>query len=289
MITLQYEHKLVASVQAWVEHTLLSKGNAYTNSSGFFYPIVTNSNYFTYSLPYRPLVSNASITGASIMSGVYLDRTYITAGQSGLMGVNFEKGLVYFTGQITGSTSRLSGNYAVSDFNVKPTSEPEESLLFENKYFLKSKVNQTVSGLGVNDITFPVVYVKNFSSDSNEFAFGGHDKYTNRFRLIVLGDSQYTADGVASIFRDKARTMIPMITGHNEMPFNNYGDFANGIYNYNVLLTGRNHSNDSIWLESVTSINGLPGTSYAELRKINPFVFVSLIDLELQSYRIGRS
>ena len=289
MIALQYDHKLFASIEAWAKHTLLDKGAAFTNYSGYFYPAATNTNYFIYSLPYRPIVSDASIPGANIMSGVYLDRTFITPGQSGLVDINFEKGLVYFTGQITGSTSRLSGNYAVEDFNVKLTNKPEEDLLFETKYSLKPKVGTTISGLSVNDVTFPILYIKNNNSTTDGFAFGGLDKQKNKVRFVILSDNQYTEDGVLSIFRDKTRTLIPLFTGLSEFPFNNYGGYANGVYNYTNLLGNRVNTVNSVWVEKMTTISDLVGIGYVQFKQMNPAIFVSMIDITIESYRSPRS
>ena len=132
---LQYQHKVTSSALLWLENKVLDKGQAFTNHSGFFYDIKDVYNgRFTYSLPYQPLVADKSITSAIIMSGIFLDRTFITSGQSGLTGINYQKAQVYFISEITGANTRISGEYSIADFNVKLTSEPEETLLFEPKH-----------------------------------------------------------------------------------------------------------------------------------------------------------
>lgn len=287
-MNIQFIQKVMASCKCWTEHVLLDKGAAFTNSSGFFYDIKDIWNgYFTYALPYQPLVADNSITSANIMSGVFLDSIYITPGQSGLVDINFEKGQAYFSSGIGNSLTRLSGNYSVADYNVKLTSDPEESLLFETKFNLKNRVIQSLTGLNPSDLTYPVIYLKNFGGRTDPFAFGGTDKEIINVRMIIISDSQFSCDGATSIFKDKVRTFVPLLTGVSEMPFNSYGGYANGIYNYNSLTSGRNHTTDSLWIENV-DISSLPGSSYGELRKVNPHAFVSLVDLELHAYRNPR-
>jgi len=279
----------MASVKCWIEHTLLDKGDAFTNYSGFFYDVKDIfNNYYTYSLPFQPLVANAAISGANVMTGVYLDNTFITTGQSGLAHINYEKGQVYFENEITASHTRLSGNFSVAEFNVKITSSPEEELLFETKHEIKPKAGFTfITGLSPNDTTFPVVYIKDFGGRLDPFAFGGLDKEMINVRMLVFADSQFGADAVGSIFKEKARTLIPLLTGVEEMPFDDFGDYTNGLYNYRALTAGRNIMSNSMWIENV-DVSSLPGSAYSEIRKINPHVFIKLIDLYLESVRNPR-
>src|SRR3990167_8796488 len=104
---LQHTNLVLASTKCWIENILLRKGECFSNSSGYFYDIKDVwSNRFTYALPYQPLVSDASVTGASIMSGIFLDRTYITPGNSGLIDINFERGQVYFSSGLGSNGNR---------------------------------------------------------------------------------------------------------------------------------------------------------------------------------------
>ncbi len=285
---LQSEHKIMSSVLLWVTNALLDKGEAFSNFSGYFYDVKDVWNgYNTYALPYQPLVTDASIPNARIMSGIYLDSTFITTGVSGLVDINYEKGQIYFSSGV--ANSRLSGNYAIAEYNVKITDQPEEMLLFETKYELKTKVGAAPStGLQNNDLTFPVIFLKDFGGRSDPFAFGGLDQQMINVRMIVLGDSQYSVDGVKSIFKDKTRTLIPLLTGVNEMPFNHLGGFANGQYNYRALTTGRHAISNCLWLDEV-SVSSLPGSAYSEIRKLNPHVFTALIDLSINCYRNPRT
>ena len=287
MITLQYEHLVLTSFKIYLENLLLTKGGAFTNSSGYFYSVPSANQYYTYSLPYQPVVADQSVAGANIMSGLYVSGVFCTTGVSGLIDINYEKGQAYFSSPIANPETQLSGRFAISDFNIKLTSDPEEFLLLETKHFLKPKTTVPVTGLGNNDITYPVIYIKNYGGQNEEYAFGGTEKTVNTFRLLILADSQYALDGVFSIIKDRARTVVPMLTGITELPYNNLGGVNNG-YNYKVLTTGRFHSSDSFWLDKVHT-STLHGVGYVHFRNLNPTVFVGVIDLSINGYRQPRS
>lgn len=285
-----YEHKVMSSVKLWIENALLKNGEAFNNASGFFYDVKDVYNgYYTYASPYQPIVCDRSITGANILSGVYLDNTFITTGQSGLAHINYEKGQLYFSSEVTNANRRLSGNFAISDFNVKITSLPEEQILFETKHNLKPKTQSIgITGLNPNETTYPIIYIKDFGGRLDPFAFGGTDKQMINVRMIVIADSQFMADGVGSIFKEKTRTLIPILTGLHEIPFDIFGDLSNGPYNYPALTTGRYSMSNSVWIENV-DVSALPGTSYNEIRKLNPHAYIKIIDLFLEGYRNPRA
>lgn len=292
-MNVQYDHLLSSSFLLWVANVVENRGQSFAQGSGWFYD--TQEIYggrFTYSLPYQPLISDSSIANATIMTGIYLDNTFITTGVSGLTGINYAKGEVYFNSGITYTNNpahtRLSGNFSVSEFSYKLTRDPEENLLFETKYSLKPKVYQTITGLGPSDATFPVVYIKPMMSRAKEWALGGIEETTNSFRLIVLADSQYLLDGVECLIRNRVRSIIPLLTGVSEMPFNTFGGYSGPIYNYNTTFTGKFSTNNSAYLSNVSATR-VAGIGMIELRKMNPGVFVGIIDCDLSNYRQIRS
>lgn len=287
------DHYLNSSVLLWVSNLIEGKGQAFCSGSGNFYD--TQEVYggrFSYALPYQPILADSSVGGASVMTGIYLDNTFITTGSSGFVGINYARGAVYFNSGITYSNrpahTRLSGNFCISEFSYKLTNEPEENLLFETKYSLKPKVNQTVSGIGPSDTTFPVIYVKPVASFNREFAMGGTEDVTSTYRLVVLAESQFQVDGVTCLVRDKTRSIIPLLTGINEMPFDAYGGFSGPVYNYNTTFTGKFSTVNSAFLTDVR-VTRLWGQGAAELRKLNPKVFIGLIDMDLSVYRRPRA
>lgn len=288
-----FDHLLNSSFLLWVQNVVENRGQSHISGSGFFYDTQeVFGGRFSYSSPYQPFIADSSIANAAVMTGIYLDNTFITTGQSGFLGINYAKGAVYFSSGITYASNpahnRLSGNFSVSEFSYKLTAEPEENLLFETKYSLKPKTYQTVSGLGPSDTVYPIIFVKPYASYAKEFALGGTEDTTNTFRILILADSQFLVDGAVCLLRDRIRSVIPLMTGVSEMPFNAYGGYSAGVYNYNTTFTGKFSTTNSAFLTDVRTMK-IGANGMKELRQINPGVFVEVVDCDLSNFRQVRN
>lgn len=279
-----YTNQTVSSFFLWFDHWLLKTGEAYSNVTGLFYKVPNKySNLQSYAAPFKPFVADTSITGA--LTGVYLNSNLIGKGQSGLQEINYNEGLLYFTGLLPVNT-QISGSFSVKEVEVKVTSESEEKLLFETKYQKKAKTHQTLSGLHEDQVTYPVVFLKAYGGKNEEAAFGGNEWTDERIRAIVIADSEFTNLAIDSLFKDRVRTLIPILT-QSEMPYNNLGGTNSG-YNYETLVSGKNQSTNSIFLEKVT-VSPLNYSAYSNLRELNPSIYCSLIDFDLRAFRQPRA
>ena len=278
------DNKVISSFLLWLDNTILTKGEAYTNWSSQFYRVGnTINNYYTYALPFKQINADQSIAGANIMSGVYLNNNFITVGQSGLAGINYNQGQVYFSQNVDGQS--LVGQYSIKDFNISLANDPEEKLLFETKYSAKPKTTTQVTGLAPNTLTYPIIFIKNDGSENTPFAFGGTDTTKYYIRAIVIADSQYLLDALGSILRDKVRTFVPLIEG-SEMPFNSFGDTNNGGYNYQTLTDGR--TNAAFICKVSNSRLSARSVVMNQVRDLNPGVFPGIVDFELEILRQPR-
>jgi hypothetical protein len=280
----QFENVLMSSMVLWFDHTLIKKGEDFSNYNSEFYPITNIYNgYYTYGSPFKNLIRDESITGVNIISGVYLNNNFITTGQSGLVAINADQGQLYFSSELNNPT--ISGNYAVKDYGIYLTNENEEKILFETKFNLNPKTTENPTGLPINAQTYPAIYLKNNGGNNTPLAFGGLDSTNINVRAIVISDSIFSMDAVTSIFKDVVRTYIPIIQP-NEMPFNS----LNGLksrYNYDLLTTGRAGTSNSVYIKNVyVSKNVTNRTQYQDL---NPDAISSFIDFELEVYRYPRS
>ena len=280
----QFENVLMSSMVLWFDHTLIKKGEAFSNYNSEFYPITNIYNgYYSYGAPFKNLIRDESITGANIISGVYLNNNFITTGKSGLVAINADQGQLYFSSELNNPT--ISGNYAVKDYGIYLTNENEEKILFETKFNLNPKTTENPTGLPINAQTYPAIYLKNNGGNNTPLAFGGLDSTNINVRAIVISDSIFSMDAVTSIFKDVTRTYIPIIQP-NEMPFNS----LNGLksrYNYDLLTTGRAGSVNSVYIKNVyVSKNVANRTQYQDL---NPDAISAFIDFELEVYRYPRS
>jgi hypothetical protein len=280
----QFENILMSSMVLWFDHTLIKKGEAFSNYNSEFYPITNIYNgYYTYGAPFKNLIRDESITGTNIISGVYLNNNFITTGQSGLVAINADQGQLYFNSGLNNPT--ISGNYAVKDYGIYLTNENEEKILFETKFNLNPKTTENPTGLPINAQTYPAIYLKNNGGNNTPLAFGGLDSSNINVRAIVISDSIFSMDAVSSIFKDTARTYIPIIQP-SEMPFNS----LNGLksrYNYDLLTTGRAGTANSVYIKNVyISKNVANRTQYQDL---NPDAISAFVDFELEVYRYPRS
>lgn len=279
----QFENILMSSMTLWFDNTLLKKGEAFSNHDSLFYPITSIYNgYYSYGAPFRNLIRDESITGANIISGVYLNNTFITTGQSGLVSINADQGQLYF--DVDRSNDTISGNYAVKDYGIYLTNENEERILFETKFNLNPKTTEDPTGLPINSQTYPAVYIKNNGGNNEPLAFGGLDSTNINVRAIVISDSMFSMDALTSIFKDVVRTYIPLVQP-NEMPFNS----LNGLktkYNYNNLTSGKAGSANSVYIKNVYISKNV--TNRGQYQDLNPDAISAFIDFELEAYRNPR-
>jgi len=273
----QFDNRVMSSLLLFVDHKLLDHGEAFDNHSSYFTEAnQTYANYFNYSAPFKQLVSDVSIDGANVMTGVYLDDSFIIPGQSGLNSIDYKNGQVNFTQQITGN-NRISGNYAVKEFNTYLTTLSEEEILFESKYHVKPKTHQTTTGLAPSAQTFPAIFVKNVSSENVPFSFGGTDQTNFNARLVVLADSAYNLDAACSILKDVVKSNVYFI--QDELPYNALGAYTGVAYNYTGLTTGEAGDGNTIFLNKAYVSKNVAGlTAY---NKINPQMHSAFVDYEL--------
>jgi hypothetical protein len=287
----QFDHQVMQSFLLWFDHTLLLKGEAYTNTSGQYYDVYDQyDGFYSYALPYKQIVSDHSITGASgsIPTGVYLGGDFITpSGTNGpdayneFRDIDYDNGTVNF---VSGQSSTITSNYSVKDFSTYLSSETEEKLLFETKYKLSSEVIQSVSGLAPKEVTYPVVFLIHKGTRNEGFTFAGMDQTIFDVRALVLADSQFDLDGVGSIFRDKVRTHIAMLKA-SENPFNVFGGYKSHTnYNYTGVTNGKNVI-DRLYINEV-AVSKTDRLS-SEVNN-NPDIFFGIIDFEAVAYRYPR-
>lgn len=285
----QYDNIVMSSFFLWFDHTVLNKGKAFENFGSYFYDVNALYNgYYTYGSPFRQFVADESISnihGANIINSVNLGGSTTVRGQNDFQAINYGEGQVYFSSSVANSSTTLSGNYAVKDFNIYITNDLEEKLLFETQFKTKNKTDATATGLPPSTMVYPAIFLKNNGSRNEEFAFGGQDQTEFDVRAIVLSDDQYKLDAVSSIFRDRARTFVPLIP-EADMPFNSLGDFtSNQQYNYTGLA--KSTSTTGVFIDNVYT-SKIGGITYSQKTNVNPDVFSMIIDFELTDVREPR-
>jgi hypothetical protein len=262
----------------FLDHVICNEGQGYTNYSGKFYSTSNLfNNLYTYSLPFKQVISDSSVSGASILSGVYLNGSFIKNGQSNLISINHHNGQAFFNTGI--NVSQLSGYYAVKDFNIYLTNKAEEEVLFETQYYVRPKITQNITGLAPNTLTAPAIFIKSNKSVNEPFAFGGVVDAKIEIRAIVLADSLFNLDAVCGLLRDTAHRRIPLIR-NNDLGMNYLGCVNSGFYNYANLRDIKINEADSFYIEEV-----LISKNFNFMDKINQAIFPAFVDFTLSKIR----
>lgn len=282
----QYANKVMSSMLAFIDHKVLLKGEAYENHSSYLYKTESqlySDTYETWAAPFKQMVSDTSITGATQFTGVSLDGDLVTnagVGTSGIAFFNHHQGQVFFSSDSPAKT--VSGAYSIKDFNTYLTSEAEENLLFNTKYVLRPKTTQAIAALEPETQTYPAIYIKDNGGRNTEWAFGGLDLTTINVRAVVLADSAFRLDAACSILRDLAHGIVPLLEPE-DLPFNAAGG-STAEFNYiDVAATKSSHfAIDDVHISKYIENRG-------EYQNLNKDVFSALVDFELTDIRTPRA
>ena len=274
---LNYANTLNSSFLLFLDNAIQKRGDGYSNISSLFYPITGVYNgYYTYGAPYKQIVSDASITGATPFTGVYVNGSLIVPGQSGLVAINHYDGELIFSSSQSGKT--ISGNYAIKDFNVYLTDKAEDRLLFETKVNYSSRKPQTARGLQSNEITYPAIFLRTDNAVNDPFAFGGVDLTRTSFRTIVMADSLFNLDAACGILMDSSHTYFRTIN-NNDLKLNAMSSYTGSLFNYTSVATG-----DPIYISDARALR-VKTISDQDFVNLNPNVYSAFVDFEVQSIR----
>lgn len=286
----QYQHKLASSFMLWFDNYLLTKGQAYTNTTGRFYNYTDErlpSTYSVFGSQYKQWVSDSSITGATIPSGVYVGGTFYgratgANNDSATRILDFDNGRALVSGLATGST--VTGSFAVKDFNIYYSNDTEEDLLVEKKFVINKRIgsNEEISYIAPYDQVVPAVYICNASSVNKPFAFGGMDQTVTNLNAVVVAENPYQLDGILSIFADSFNEVIVDVPFDN-YPYTEYGDLKSGYYNYQDLKN-QYINQEKYFVEKVSTskLNDKPRKSL-----VND-LYVGFIDFDVSMMRYPR-
>lgn len=274
----QNENKIVTSFLLWLDHEVLSKGRAFTNASGQFFPQSTYfSSYYTYGSPFAQFVYDNSVSGATIATGAYLNNVQIVTGQSGFLGINPDRGHAIFSTNQNSYT--ITGYFAIKDFNIMLTYDSEETLLFKTKYQLRPKITQTATGICEDCRTYPIIYVREDGGNNEPFALGGTDTANYNIRCVILADSLFKLNAVQGILRNSVNKLIALFD-ISEQPFNSLGVLKSGHFNYTGLAQNKINEQNYIVIEKV-QIPRRTQSYTVDNKLLNPDIFFNFVDFKV--------
>lgn len=278
-----FDHNLITSFYYWLNNTIQSE-EAYTNKSSVLYPIEDTRfpSKYVYASPYRQWISDHSVSGAQIPSGVYVDGNFVETGVSGLS-IDYEQGRVLFDSEIA---ETISGFYSIPDFNVYNEYDDSATLLFENTFVDRPTSIEELTGLATDVKTIPAIYMIYEDSRNEPFAFGGEDNTKMSVRCVVMSKNKYHIQGVFSILRDQSKKHFPLLSS-SDFPFNYYGDYKDSeLYNYKELEANKWNYENLIYVSKVSVSKNLPDNPASEAMSYKGFR--GFIDFELEKVRTPR-
>tara|TARA_R110002020_G_scaffold22527_4_gene76137 strand:- start:551 stop:1399 length:849 start_codon:yes stop_codon:yes gene_type:complete len=275
----QFQHKLTTSFFLWFDNFLLTKGEAYTNTTGqFFYyddPHL-DSRYTAFGSPYKQWVNDSSVTGATIPTGVYVGGNI--SGRADGAVLDFDNGRALMSGTPTGST--ITGSFSVKDFNLYMTNDTEEDLIVENKYMVNSVLpSAPYTYIPPYDDVVPAVFLSVANTQNDPLAFGGMQDTKVGAKAVILTQDTYQLDGVLSIFADSVNetfNAIPM-TGY---PTTELGDLKNNSYSYSNLAS--QYAGDTTFFIDTATTSKLTDRVRKSLAND---MYVGFIDFDIQQHR----
>lgn len=272
-----YDNLVAASVFLWSDNLLTSVGQGYANFTGQFIPSTGRiDGYYVYAAPHRQFVTDSSVAGATVPTGVYINNTFTGTGNS--LKIDYLKGAVLSTNRING---QISGIYSYKEVNIYAAETSTEKILFERRYNVNPR-NSQFTGVGALDKTYPCLFIEVEDGGSDTLCLGG-ELARNKLnaRLTYFGDSRSLLTSVSRLFASKKESHIPLFN-NSELPYNYFGGLKTQ-YNYSSLVASVQASTDRdlIYIKDVRvskftdAINALLG----------PNIYGAFIDLDLEVYR----
>jgi hypothetical protein len=276
----QFQHKLTSSFFLWFDNFLLKKGEAYSNKTGELFNYADprlDSRYVAYGSPYKQWVTDSSIAGAIIPTGV----SVVGAGTSGRdNGVvfDFENGRALFSGSDTSMT--VTGEFAVKDFSVYLTNDTEDDLIVENKYTVNSRIpSGPLTYIDPYDDVIPAIFLSISQAENNPFALGGMQETKIQAKAVILAEDTYQLDGVMSIFMDSVNEVIAAIP-MSGYPITELGDLKDGNFNYTGLANDY-AAETKFCIEKVKTSKLTDRTRNVLANEL----YVGFVDFDIEQYR----
>jgi len=286
----QFQHQVITSFSLWIDHTILTRGEAYQNIDATFYyqdDSRLDPEFIAFASPHKQWVTDSSVGGAEVIQGITLDGRYIEKNQQGIR-YDYNNGRVVIPRLIANESSNVEGIYSVKDFNIYITDQTEEELLIETKFDTNSRFDQEISG-GVKpyDQVVPAIFISYEQGYNSPFAFGGQDITHSSIRCVVFAESSYQLDGVFSILKDLNNIAISNV-GFNEHPLNEFGDLKYGIYDYKDLSERYYNVKNSDSVFHIENVN-VSKLNDKIAKKSHPGLYIGFIDFQVNAYRFPRA
>jgi len=255
------ETRIISNFILCIDHVIQQAGKAYTNYSSQFFPMGSDlAGYYAYGAPFKPMCNDVSVSGANVLSGLYLNGLFNPIGSGHFKAFNHYKGMAYFDQPLAGSI-QISGNYAIKDFSIALSDQPEWKLLFDTKYVSNNEYNQILSGLDPETKICPIIYVLVKGQQNEPFGITHIDNAQLNIRCVVISDTEYQSLGACSILKNMYQQFLPML---KNQPFDTMGNITGSNYNYKTQVLDSQYP---VWISKAKSIDISQKGDYKDIRK----------------------
>ena len=250
-----FDHQLLSSFYLWCDDRLSYFAEAYQDPISHTFEYVDSldvpADYNGFYSPYRQFVSASD--KFNVNNFVYINSTQVFDQDGIYIDYNSGRVLVDTNSRHGSSTSlNIDGEFAYKTVNLYITDDTEESVIL-NSDFIISPTNQTYlqtnGGFDDKIYTVPAVFITLENSENFPFAMGGLDNTVLYMRAVVVADSNYTLDGILSIFRDSARTNFALID-YEDFPYGEFSHIKRHPYKYQNIING---SSNFVFVDEVKS------------------------------------
>lgn len=282
----QFDHILRASFFLFLDHMVLTRGQTFDNvTSGnmFLTQDPTQTSYDTWASTLKQWVSDSSISGATIASGVTYSGNFYDR-SSGVF-LDYANGrIITPTGLFNPSGGPVAVDFAAKQINFYTSAETDQQIIFDKPLVFLSgiPINQSINGLSSDIRPFPSVYINYYPGLNEPYEFGVIANSKCKMRAIVLADSNYVLDGILGICRDMSKKHF-LIMDASQLPYTAKGDLKGGSYDYNAIVNNLVGA-DPMRIAYISNVATSKMTNQAN-QAVNKSVLVGLADFSLEIIR----
>lgn len=273
----QFNVQFLSSFALWFDNKVADAGQGYVNrGSQFYLQNELSRTGYIYAAPYKQMVYDSCVSGATIISGVYTTSGQFLTRNSGI-NINFQEGRI-FTPYKWGPT--LSGNFAQKEYNLYISTEEDAEFFLEQLYNVNSDLTYSPTGTPFLKFAAPCVILTNSANYNKPFAFGGQDESKKTIRAFIISNNNWNQEAITSLLVDSARSYFPLVS-YEDVPINIYGDLKTGYYSYCDLKS--RYGCKDVYIENVYSLK------LNEKTNKNKTFTIALLEIDCSTIRYPRA
>jgi hypothetical protein len=264
-----FDHNFITSFALWLDNKLCNDAQAYNNfgnSTLYHQPIL---NGHSWSSPYRSWIYDSSVSGATIISGVYNSSGQFLTRSSGIV-FDFNNARV-LSKQNWGP--KLSGSFAQKEFNIYTSTEQEIDFLLESIY--------KTTGIAAGKVVAPCVILTSTNEFNQAYALGGLECTKNTIKGYIVSNNNFLQVGINSFFRDLSDEYVPLVS-FGDAPITSSGDLKTGYYSYGDLMDKYGVSSGCIYI-AATHLTKIP-----QSKNNSTNFYASIVEFDTETLRQPR-